>query len=255
MNIDNHVFLVTGGASGLGAATARMLVAAGGRVAIADLNRQAGEALAVELGSAVRFVVADVADEASGRAAVESTASAFGTLHGLVNCAGVAPAEKVLGKEEPPGLATFAKVVQINLIGAFNLVRHAATTMAGNEPGETGERGVIVNTASVAAFEGQIGQAAYAASKGGMIAMTLPVARELSRSGIRVMTIAPGVMETPMLLGMPQEVRDSLGRMVPFPPRLGKPAEFASLVRHIVENAYLNGEVIRLDGAIRMGAK
>ena len=255
MNIDNHVFLVTGGASGLGAATARMLVAAGGRVAIADLNREAGEALAAELGPAVRFVVTDVADEASGRAAVESTASAFGTLHGLINCAGVAPAEKVLGKEEPPGLATFAKVVQINLIGVFNLVRHAATIMAGNEPSETGERGVIVNTASVAAFEGQIGQAAYAASKGGMIAMTLPIARELSRNGIRVMTIAPGVMETPMLLGMPQEVRDSLGRMVPFPPRLGKPTEFASLVRHIVENAYLNGEVIRLDGAIRMGAK
>lgn len=255
MNIDNHVFLVTGGASGLGAATARMLVGGGGKVAIADLNREAGETLAAELGPAARFVVTDVADEASGRAAVESTASAFGTLHGLVNCAGVAPAEKVLGKEGPPGLAAFARVVQINLIGAFNLVRHAATAMARNEPGETGERGVIVNTASVAAFEGQIGQAAYAASKGGMIAMTLPVARELSRSGIRVMIIAPGVMETPMLLGMPQEVRDSLGRMVPFPPRLGKPAEFASLVRHIVENAYLNGEVIRLDGAIRMGAK
>ncbi|MDG4555316.1 MAG: 3-hydroxyacyl-CoA dehydrogenase [Candidatus Competibacter sp.] len=255
MNIDNHVFLVTGGASGLGAATARMLVADGGRVAIADISQEAGEALAAELGPAVRFILTDVADEASGRAAVDTATSAFGALHGLVNCAGIAPAEKVLGRNEPSGLTTFAKAIQINLIGAFNMIRHAATAMARNEANETGERGVIVNTASVAAFEGQIGQAAYAASKGGMIAMTLPIARELSRSGIRAMTIAPGVMETPMLLGMPQEVRDSLGKMVPFPSRLGKPDEFASLVRHILENTYLNGEVIRLDGAIRMGAK
>lgn len=255
MNIDHHAFLVTGGASGLGAATARMLVAGGGRVAIADLNREAGETLAAELGPTARFIATDVADEASGRAAVDATTSAFGALHGLVNCAGIAPAEKVLGRGEPPGLTTFARVVQINLIGAFNLIRQAAAAMARNEPNEAGERGVIVNTASVAAFEGQIGQAAYAASKGGLVAMTLPIARELSRHGIRVMTIAPGVMETPMLLGMSQEVRDSLGKMVPFPPRLGRPAEFAGLVRHIVENAYLNGEVIRLDGAIRMGAK
>ncbi|HRD50508.1 MAG TPA: 3-hydroxyacyl-CoA dehydrogenase [Candidatus Contendobacter sp.] len=255
MHIDNRTFLVTGGASGLGAATARMFVAAGGRVAIADMNREAGAALATELGQAARFVFTDVADEASGQAAVDSTVSAFGALHGLVNCAGVAPAEKVLGKHGPPGLAAFARVVQINLIGAFNMIRQAATAMARNEADETGERGVIVNTASVAAFEGQIGQAAYAASKGGVVAMTLPLARELSRSGIRVMTIAPGVMETPMLLDMPQEVQDSLGKMVPFPPRLGKPDEFAGLVRHIVENAYLNGEIIRLDGAIRMGAK
>lgn len=255
MNIDHQVFLVTGGASGLGAATTRMLAQAGAKVAIADLNQQAGEALAAELGPATRFIVTDIADEASGRAAVEAAADAFGALHGLVNCAGVAPAEKVLGKNEPPALAAFAKVVQINLIGAFNLVRHAATAMARNQAAETGERGVIINTASVAAFEGQIGQAAYAASKGGMVAMTLPIARELSRSGIRVMTIAPGVMETPMLLGMPQEVQDSLGKMVPFPSRLGKPNEFAGLVRHIIENPYLNGEVIRLDGAIRMGAK
>jgi NAD(P)-dependent dehydrogenase (short-subunit alcohol dehydrogenase family) len=255
MKIDNHVFLVTGGASGLGAATARMLVAGGGRAAIADMNREAGEALAAELGQAARFIVTDVADEASGRAAVDATTSTFGALHGLVTCAGIAPAEKVLGRDEPPGLAAFAQVVQINLIGAFNMLRHAATAMARNQPDEDGERGVIVNTASVAAFEGQIGQAAYAASKGGLVAMTLPIARELSRYGIRVMTIAPGVMETPMLLGMPREVRDSLGKMVPFPPRLGKPAEFASLVRHIMENTYLNGEVIRLDGAIRMGAK
>ena len=255
MNINHHAFLVTGGASGLGAATVRMLVAAGGRVAIADTNREAGEALAAELGSAARFIVTDVADEASGRAAVDTATSAFGALHGLVNCAGIAPAEKVLGKGEPLGLATFAKVVQINLIGAFNLIRQAAAAMARNEPNAAGERGVIVNTASVAAFEGQIGQAAYAASKGGLVALTLPVARELSRHGIRVMTIAPGVMETPMLLAMPQEVRDSLGKMVPFPSRLGQPAEFAGLVRHIIENTYLNGEVIRLDGAIRMGAK
>jgi len=255
MNTDSRVFLVTGGASGLGAATARMLIAGGGRVTIADVNREAGEALAAELGQAARFVVTDVTDETSGRAAVDATTSAFGALHGLVTCAGIAPAEKVLGKGEPPGLAMFARVVQINLIGAFNMTRQAATAMARNEPSETGERGVIINTASVAAFEAQIGQAAYAASKGGVVAMTLPIARELSRHGIRVMTIAPGVMETPMLLGMPQEVRDSLGKMVPFPPRLGKPAEFASLVRHIIENTYLNGEVIRLDGAIRMGAK
>lgn len=255
MKTDSHVFLVTGGASGLGAATVRMLAQAGAKVTIADLNQQAGEALAAELGATARFVVADIADETSGRAAVEAAVSAFGALHGLVNCAGVAPAEKVLGKTEPPALAAFAKVVQINLIGAFNLVRHAATAMARNQPAETGECGVIINTASVAAFEGQIGQAAYAASKGGMVAMTLPIARELNRSGIRVMTIAPGVMETPMLLGMPQEVQDSLGKMVPFPSRLGKPTEFAGLVRHIIENPYLNGEVIRLDGAIRMGAK
>lgn len=255
MDIDHRVFLVSGGASGLGESTARMLAAAGGRVMVADLNREAGEALAAELGASARFVLTDVADEASGRAAVEAAVSTFGALHGLINCAGVAPAEKVLGKNEPPALTAFAKVVQINLIGAFNLVRHAAAAMARNEPADTGERGVIINTASVAAYEGQIGQAAYAASKGGMIAMTLPIARELSRSGIRIMAVAPGVMETPMLLGMPQEVQDSLGKMVPFPSRLGKPAEFASLVRHIIENTYLNAETIRLDGAIRMGAK
>lgn len=255
MKIDHRVFLVTGGASGLGAATARMLVAAGGQVAIADLNREAGEALAAELGVAARFMVTDVADETSVRAAVDVTLSAFGALHGLVTCAGVAPAEKVLGKGEPPELALFAKVVQINLMGAFNLTRHAATAIARNKPGETGERGVIINTASIAAFEAQVGQAAYAASKGGVVAMTLPIARELSRYGIRVMAIAPGVMETPMLMGMPQEVQDSLGNTVPFPPRLGKPEEFASLVRQIIENSYLNGEVIRLDGALRMGAK
>ncbi|HPF57949.1 MAG TPA: 3-hydroxyacyl-CoA dehydrogenase [Candidatus Competibacteraceae bacterium] len=255
MDIDNQVFLVTGGASGLGAATVRMLAAGGGKVVVADVNREAGEALAIELGQTVRFILTDVASEASGRAAVDMTTDVFGALHGLVNCAGIAPAEKVLSKGEPLGLAVFAKVVQINLAGAFNMIRQAATAMIRNAPNEASERGVIVNTASVAAFEGQIGQAAYAASKGGMVAMTLPVARELSRYGIRVMTIAPGVMETPLLLSMPQEVQDSLGKMVPFPSRLGKPAEFASLVCHVFENTYLNGEVIRLDGAIRMGAK
>ncbi|HRZ24566.1 MAG TPA: SDR family NAD(P)-dependent oxidoreductase [Candidatus Contendobacter sp.] len=255
MKIDSRVFLVTGGASGLGAATVRMLVGAGGKVVIADVSREAGEALAAELGPAVRFIVTDVADEASGRAAVAAAASAFGALHGLVNCAGIATAEKVLNKGEPSELATFARVIQVNLIGTFNLIRLAAAAMARNDPNETGERGVIVNTASVAAFEGQIGQAAYSASKGGVAAMTLPIARELGRYGIRVMVIAPGIIETPMLLGLPQEVRDSLGGMVPFPPRPGQPAEYASLVRHIIENSYLNGEIIRLDGAIRMGAK
>lgn len=255
MNIPQHTFLVSGGASGLGAATVRMLAAAGGNVVIADLNQEAGNALAAELGDKVRFVVTDVADEGSAQAAVQLARDRFGALHGLVNCAGIAPAEKVLGKEGPHRLASFAKAIQVNLVGAFNMLRLAAEAMSGNAPNAHGERGVIVNTASVAAFDGQVGQAAYSASKGGVVAMALPIARELSRFGIRVMTIAPGIMETPMLLGMPQEVQDSLGRMVPFPPRLGKPDEFAGLVRHIVDNSYLNGEVIRLDGAIRMGAK
>lgn len=255
MLIENRTFLVTGAASGLGAATARMLAAGGANVVLADLNQESGAALVAELGAAVRFVVTDVADEGSARAAVTLAKETFGGLHGLVNCAGIAPAEKVIGKEGPHRLASFAKVVQVNLVGAFNMIRLAAVAMAGNEPNESGERGVIINTASVAAFEGQIGQAAYTASKGGVMAMALPIARELSRYGIRVMTIAPGIMETPMLTGMPQDVQDSLGQMVPFPSRLGKPSEFAALVRHIVENPYLNGEVIRLDGAIRMGAK
>ena len=255
MNIPQHTFLVSGGASGLGAATVRMLAAAGGNVVIADLNQEAGNALAAELGDKVRFVVTDVADEGSAQAAVQLARDRFGALHGLVNCAGIAPAEKVLGKEGPHRLASFAKAIQVNLVGAFNMLRLAAEAMSANAPNAHGERGVIVNTASVAAFDGQVGQAAYSASKGGVVAMALPIARELSRFGIRVMTIAPGIMETPMLLGMPQEVQDSLGRMVPFPSRLGKPDEFAGLVRHIVDNPYLNGEVIRLDGAIRMGAK
>jgi NAD(P)-dependent dehydrogenase (short-subunit alcohol dehydrogenase family) len=255
MQVKDKVFVVTGGGSGLGAATARALVEAGASVVLADLNREAGEQLAAELGAKARFVETDVANEASAVNAIQTAISAFGGLQGLVNCAGVAPAEKVVGKEGPHRLESFAKTININLVGTFNMIRLAAEAMQKGEPDVGGERGVIVNTASVAAFDGQLGQAAYAASKGGIVALTLPVARELARSGIRVVTIAPGIMETPMLLGMPAEVQESLGKMVPFPSRMGKPAEFAGLVKHIVENAYLNGEVIRLDGAIRMGAK
>ena len=252
MQIRNSVFLITGGASGLGAATARLVAAEGGKPVIADLNEDAGRALAQELGGA--FVKCNVASEEDGAAAV-AAATALGTLRGLVNCAGVAPASKTVGKDGPHPLDLFSKTVSVNLIGTFNMIRLAAAAIAKNEPNALGERGVIVNTASVAAYDGQIGQAAYAASKGGVVAMTLPVARDLSRSGIRVMTIAPGIFETPMLLGMPKEVQDALGAMVPFPPRLGKPDEYAMLVKQIVENPMLNGEVIRLDGAIRMQPK
>lgn len=255
MRIESSVFIVTGGASGLGAATARLLAAEGGKVVIADLNRAAGEALAAEIGTSARFVETNVGDEASGQAAVGLTLSAFGGLHGLVNCAGIVIGEKTVGKEGPHALASFKRVIDINLVGSFNMIRLAADAMTKGAPNAAGERGVIVNTSSVAAFDGQIGQAAYAASKGGIAAMTLPIARDLSRSGIRVMTIAPGIFETPMLLGMPPEVQEALGKMVPFPSRLGKPAEYAALVKHIVENEMLNGEVIRLDGAIRMQPK
>ncbi len=255
MDIREKVFIVTGAGSGLGAATARALVEAGGRVLLADVNPKAGAMLAAELGSAVIFAETDVASEASARAAIAKAVDVFGGLHGLVNCAGVAPAEKVVGRDGPHRLESFARVIDVNLVGTFNMIRLAAAAMQQGTPDTGGERGVIVNTASIAAFDGQVGQAAYAASKGGIVALTLPVARELARSGIRVVAVAPGVMETPMLLSMPPEVQESLGKAVPFPPRLGKPAEFAALVRHIIENAYLNGEVIRLDGAIRMGAK
>ena len=255
MKLENAVFLVTGGGSGLGAATARMAVSAGARVILADVNQEAGSALAAELGAAARFVATDVADESSAQGAVQAAVDAFGGLNVLVNCAGIAPAEKTLGKDGPHRLANFERVIRVNLIGSFNMIRLAAAAMSAAAPNEQGERGVIVSTASVAAFDGQLGQAAYAASKGGVVGMTLPVARDLSRNGIRVMTIAPGIMETPMLLGMPAEVQESLGKMVPFPSRLGKPAEYAALVRHIVENSYLNGEVIRLDGAIRLQPK
>ena len=255
MQIKDSVFIVTGGASGLGAGTARALAAQGGKVVIADLNKAAGEALAKELGAGARFAECDVSSEASAKAAVDLAVSAFGGLNGLVNCAGIAIGEKTVGKEGPHLLATFARVININLIGTFNMIRLAADAMSRGQPNAAGERGVIVNTASVAAFDGQIGQAAYAASKGGVVGMTLPIARDLSRSGIRVMTIAPGIFETPMLLGMPQEVQEALGRMVPFPPRLGRPAEYAALALHIIQNEMLNGEVIRLDGAIRLQPK
>jgi NAD(P)-dependent dehydrogenase (short-subunit alcohol dehydrogenase family) len=255
MQIKNSVFIITGGASGLGAGTAKMLVEQGAQVVMADLNQTAGDALAAELGARARFVTTNVADEASAQECVNAAVATFGGLHGLINCAGIAPAEKVLGKNGPHNFDVFTRTITVNLIGSFNMIRLASEAMSKGEPNAAGERGVIVNTASVAAYDGQIGQAAYAASKGGVVGMTLPIARELARFGIRVMTIAPGIFETPMLLGMPQEVQDALGKMVPFPSRLGKPAEYAALVRHIVENEMLNGEVIRLDGAIRMQPK
>jgi len=255
MEITNRVFVVTGAGSGLGAAVARMVVAQKGRVMLLDVNADAVAALAQELGESARFHTADVTSETDGQAAIAATLDAFGRIDGLVNCAGVAPGEKVIGREGPHRLASFARAVSINLVGTFNMIRLAAEEMSKHEPNALGERGVIVNTASVAAFDGQIGQAAYAASKAGVAGMTLPVARDLSRNAIRVMTIAPGIFETPMLLGMPQEVQDALGAMVPFPPRLGKPNEYAMLVKQIFDNPMLNGEVIRLDGAIRMQPK
>lgn len=246
MNIEGRTFLVAGGGSGLGAATARMLLEAGADVVVADLKQEAPQD--------VRFVETDVTSGEDVRAAVEA-ASGRGGLYGAVNCAGVAPPERVVGREGPHALDTFAKVVQVNLVGTFNVVRLAAAAMQDNEPVASGERGVIVNTASVAAFDGQIGQAAYAASKGGVASMTLPISRELATLRIRVMTIAPGIFDTPMMAGLPDEARESLGNQVPFPSRLGKPEEYAALVRHIIENPMLNGEVIRLDGAIRMAPR
>jgi NAD(P)-dependent dehydrogenase (short-subunit alcohol dehydrogenase family) len=253
MDIRNSTFIVTGGASGLGGATVEMIVANGGNAVIADVK--GGEALAAKLGKQAVWQPTDVTSEDQAKACVERALKEFGGLHGLVNCAGIAIGEKTIGKEGPHALASFARVININLIGTFNMIRLAADAMARQQPNAAGERGVIVNTASVAAYDGQIGQAAYSASKGGVVGMTLPIARDLSRSGIRVLTIAPGIFETPMLLGMPQDVQDSLGRQVPFPSRLGKPAEYAALVKHIAENVMLNGETIRLDGAIRMGPK
>ena len=255
MDLKNRVFVVTGASSGLGAAVARMLAGEGARVLGLDVNAAAGEALAAELGENVRFRQADVTSEADASAALAYAREVFGHLHGLVNCAGIAPGEKVLGRNGPHGLDSFVRAVTINLVGTFNMARLAAEIIAGEAPDGEGERGVIVNTASVAAFDGQIGQAAYAASKGGVAAMTLPMARELARFGIRVVTIAPGIFETPMMAGMPQEVQDSLAANVPFPPRFGRPAEYAALVKHICENMMLNGEVIRLDGALRMAPR
>jgi len=255
MDLRDSAFVVTGGASGLGAATVRMIVAGGGRAVIADLKEDDGRALAQSLGDAAQFVRTDVCDEASAAAAVNAAVQRFGGLQGLVNCAGIVHGEKVVGKEGPHTLAGFVRAININLVGTFNLIRLAAEAMARGAPNAGGERGVIVNTASVAAFDGQIGQAAYSASKAGVVGMTLPIARELARSGIRVMTIAPGIFETPMMSSLTPDVQEALGKMVPFPPRLGRPDEFASLVREIVVNPMLNGEVIRLDGAIRMAPR
>ena len=254
MKISDHAFLVAGGGSGLGAATAAMLVAEGGKVVIADAS-DAGDAIARKLGPGAKFLKTDVTDEAATQAAVELCLAGFGGIHGAINCAGVAPGERVVGKAGPHSLASFERAIRINLIGTFNVIRLAAARMAAQPALESGERGVIVNTSSVASFEGQIGQAAYAASKAGVNGMTLPIARELAKFGIRVMTIAPGIFDTPMLQGMSEEIRASLGQQVPFPSRLGRPEEYAALVRHIIENEVLNGEVIRLDGAIRMGAR
>ena len=255
MEIAGKVFIVTGGASGLGEGTARMLVANGAKVVIADMQADKGEAIAKELGAdKAAFVKCDVSQEADGQAVV-TKAVAMGKLMGLVNCAGIAPAAKTVGKDGPHALALFAKVVNVNLVGSFNMIRLAAEAMAKNAPEPTGERGVLISTASVAAYDGQIGQVAYAASKGGVVGMTLPIARDLARNGIRNMTIAPGIFGTPMLFSMPKDVQDALAASVPFPSRLGTPEDFAKLVHQIVTNDMLNGEVIRLDGAIRMAPK
>ncbi len=254
MKIANHAFLVAGGGSGLGAATAAMLAAAGGKVLIADVN-DAGAEAAQKLGANARFQKTDVTDEASTQAAVDLCVSTFGGIHGAINCAGIAPGERVVGKNGPHSLANFERAIRINLVGTFNVIRLAAAKMTTQPAMESGERGVIINTSSVASFEGQIGQAAYAASKAGVNGMTLPIARELAKFGVRVVTIAPGIFDTPMLQGMSEEIRASLGQQIPFPPRLGRPDEYAALAKHIIENEVLNGEVIRLDGAIRMTAK
>ena len=252
MQIKDKVFIVTGGASGLGEGTARMLAAAGGQVVIADMQAERGEAVAREIDGA--FVKCDVSSESDGQAAV-AKATSLGKLMGLINCAGIAPAEKTVGKSGPHKLDVYTKVIMVNLVGTFNMIRLAADAMSQNTPEDTGERGVLISTASVAAYDGQIGQAAYSASKGGVVGMTLPIARDLARSGIRNMTIAPGIFGTPMLFTMPQEVQDALAASVPFPSRLGRPEDYAKLVRQIIENDMLNGEVIRLDGAIRMAPK
>ncbi len=252
MDIAGKVFIVTGGASGLGEGTARMLAERGGKVVIADMQVEKGEAVAREIGGA--FAKCDVTSEADGQAVV-AKAVGMGKLMGLVNCAGIASAEKTVGKNGPHNFDAFKRTVTINLIGSFNMIRLAADAMSKNEPEATGERGVMISTASVAAYDGQIGQAAYSASKGGIVGMTLPIARDLARNGIRNMTIAPGIFGTPMMFGMPKEVQDSLAASVPFPSRLGTPQDYAKLAQHIFENDMLNGEVIRLDGAIRLAPK
>ena len=255
MDIKGKVALVSGGASGLGAATVRMIVDAGGRAVILDLNEKVGHTLAGELGDAARFVRADVSDPGEVEQAVKTATDTFGALHICVNCAGIGDPQKVIGKEGPADLARYTKVIRVNLIGTFNVTRLAAWAISKSEPNADGERGVVVMTESVAAFDGQIGQCAYSASKGGIVGMTLPFARDMSNVGIRVMTIAPGLFDTPLLAALPDDVKASLGAMVPFPKRLGKPAEYAQLAKQIIENPMLNGEVIRLDGAIRMAPR
>ena len=254
MEISNNAFIVTGASSGLGAATARMIVGQGGKVLLVDINPK-GEEVAAELGANARFVATDVTNPESAQAAVDACLKTFGNLRGLVNCAGVATSEKLVGKEGAHTMETFMRAININLVGSFNMMRLAATAMSEQPPLADNERGVIVNTASAAAFDGQIGQVAYSASKGGIVGMTLPAARDLSRYGIRVVAVAPGIFETPMLMGLPEAVRESLGKTVPYPPRLGRPAEYASLVAQIIGNVMLNGEVIRLDGALRMAPR
>ncbi|GAB2801083.1 3-hydroxyacyl-CoA dehydrogenase [Rhabdobacter roseus] len=259
MQLQQTTALITGGASGLGEATARLFVKQGARVAILDLDETRGRALAAELPEQVLFFKTNVSDEAEVQAALDTTLGTFGSLGVVVNCAGIAEARKTVGKVQgtfgPHALAAFEKTIRVNLIGTFNVIRLAAFAMLQNDPNEEGERGVIINTASVAAYDGQVGQAAYSASKGGIVGMTLPIARDLAPSGIRVMTIAPGLFETPLLAGLPEEARLSLGQQVPFPSRLGRPHEYALLAKSIVENPMLNGEVIRLDGAIRMAPR
>lgn len=255
MNITGKTFIVTGGASGLGRAAAESILSAGGRVVVLDVNTEAGHAAEQALGANARFAHADVTSEEQVKAAIDVAVSTFGALHGVVNAAGIGPAAKVLGRNGPHPLDLFEKTIRINLVGTFNVIRLAAAAMAQNTPEATGERGVIINTASIAAFDGQIGQPAYAASKGGIVALTLPVAREFASIGIRVVTIAPGIFDTPLLAALPEAARVSLGQQVPFPSRLGKPTEYAALARHIIENEMLNGEVIRIDGALRMAPR
>lgn len=255
MELESVVAIVSGGASGLGAACVRRIVAAGGKAVIADINQDAGQAVIEELGYATRFHKTDVRSEAEIRGAIDLAVNELGGLNVAINCAGVVTAERTLGREGPLPLENFQRVIEINLVGTFNLIRLVGATMAENYPNDDGERGVIINTASVAAFEGQIGQAAYSASKGGVVGMTLPIAREFARFGIRVMTIAPGIFDTPMMAGLPEKARASLSEQVPFPSRLGQPTEYAHLAQHIIENVMLNGEVIRLDGAIRMAPR
>ncbi len=255
MNITGRTFIVTGGASGLGRAAAEAIVNAGGTVVLLDVNAEVGAAAELSIGPQVRFAQADVTSEEQVQAAIDLAVSTFGNLYGVVNAAGIGPAAKVLGKNGPHNLELFEKTVRVNLVGTFNVIRLAAAVMAQNTPLETGERGVIINTASIAAFDGQIGQPAYAASKGGIVALTLPVAREFAATGIRCVTIAPGIFDTPLLAALPEAARVSLGQQVPFPSRLGRPAEYAALARHIIENEMINGEVIRIDGSLRMAPR